>query len=159
MVFARLPNRYCRQFDSCQCWHGHRYRYHPLRRHKNRMNTWHRVAPSSKNLPNQNRIQISQFPHHFTNHFYTITAHYGYKETPNMRKLCQLINDKGLYLDIMNTSFFLSYPNISPYTAHRHFGVIRLRLFIWLNKNRTHLVDYLKIPDQQVIEIRSQLSL
>lgn len=90
-------------------------------------------------------------------HFYSVTAYYGYKETPNMRRLCHLIHSNGLALTLMETSFFLSHANISPNRSPQ-LGYLRMRLFMWLHKNSTRPVEYFKIPDERVFEIGSQIN-
>lgn len=103
------------------------------------------------------RLSITKLNPRFTR----IVAHYGFKETPRIRKIMSAARQHDIELELMNTSFFLSRDSlrITSVTPEGHMHRIRTRFFRWLYKNSTPITDYYRIPGNRVVEMGSQLDL
>ncbi|KLT72038.1 hypothetical protein PL75_10405 [Neisseria arctica] len=108
-------------------------------------------------VPETERISIEKLNTRFTR----IIAHYGFQETPRVNQIIRLAPKKGITLEIMETSFFLSRDSIrtSSHTPPKGMGRLRTRFFKWLYKNSTPPTDYYRIPSNRVVEMGSQVTL
>jgi KUP system potassium uptake protein len=90
--------------------------------------------------------------------FKALTLTYGFMETPNVGRGLALARTKGLKLDIMRTSFFLSRRTL---LAQRGHGLGRLQdlLFVFLARNAVRAADYFRIPPSRVVELGAQVTL
>lgn len=103
------------------------------------------------------RISMKPLDQHFTR----VIAYYGFQETPNIDQIMTLMAQKGMALELMDTSFFLSHDSITvrPKTEPRHMGRMRTRLFKWLYKNSTPVTDYYHIPTNRTVVLGVKVSL
>lgn len=103
----------------------------------------------------QERINIVSLSPRFTQ----ISVYYGYKETPDIRTVLRLANDKGLAFEMMDTSFFLSHANIANTMRYKKIGKVRGSIFTWLNRNSARTTDFFKIPANRVVELGVQIEI
>ena len=108
-------------------------------------------------VANEERLKIEPLGGSFTR----ITAFYGFQETPRIRRIMDLVAQKGIELEMADTSFFLSSDSIRINEITPPGGVNRLRArwFKWLYKNSTPATDFYRIPDNRVVELGSQRNL
>ena len=108
-------------------------------------------------VANEERLKIEPLGGSFTR----ITAFYGFQETPRIRSIMDLVAQKGIELEMADTSFFLSSDSIRINEITPPGGVNRLRArwFKWLYKNSTPATDFYRIPDNRAVELGSQRNL
>ncbi len=89
--------------------------------------------------------------------FTAMTLRAGFMETPNVAQAITLARDKGLILDPMRTSFFLSRRTLIP---ERDTGLRRVQdlLFVFLMRNATRAADFFQIPPGRVVELGAQVT-
>ena len=108
-------------------------------------------------VANEERLKIEPLGGSFTR----ITAFYGFKETPRIRRIMDLVAQKDIELEMADTSFFLSRDSIriNEITPPGGMNRLRARWFKWLYKNSTPATDFYRIPDNRAVELGSQRNL
>ena len=108
-------------------------------------------------VANEDRLKIEPLGGSFT----CITAFYGFKETPRIRRIMDLVAQKDIELEMADTSFFLSRDSIriNEITPPGGMNRLRARWFKWLYKNSTPATDFYRIPDNRAVELGSQRNL
>lgn len=93
--------------------------------------------------------------------FVAVRADYGFKETPRIGPILKLMAKKGVHLDMMNTSFFMSRDSIdiAEHTPAGHMARWRTRYFKWLHRNSMPVTDYYRIPNNRSVEMGSRIRL
>lgn len=111
-------------------------------------------ATARPRVPEAERVTIRDLGHGFR----AMTLAYGFMESPDVTHALGLARDKGLKLDIMRTSFFLSRRTI---LARRGRGLGRLQdlLFIVMSRNAVRAADYFQIPPSRVVELGAQVAI
>jgi KUP system potassium uptake protein len=90
--------------------------------------------------------------------FYRMTAVYGYMESPRAPEVMELARRKGLDLDPMTTTFFLSRETIiASHLPGMAFW--RKRLFVVMARNAVRFTDFFRIPINRVVELGMQIRL
>ncbi len=90
---------------------------------------------------------------------HVVRAVYGFKETPDMGTIIQLIEKTfGMKFDLMNTSFFLSRDTIVP-SAIPGMALWRERLFCWMYQNAGRQSDFFKIPANRLVELGAKVEI
>jgi KUP system potassium uptake protein len=93
-------------------------------------------------------------------HFWRLTAHYGFMERPDIPRLLQEAHDeKGCAIQLDDLIFYVGHENI----VHRERGaalpVWQEALFAAMVRNASHVTDYFRLPSKQVVEIGRQISI
>lgn len=90
---------------------------------------------------------------------HVVRAVYGFKETPDMGTIIDLIEKTfGMQFDLMNTSFFLSRDTIVP-AAIPGMALWRERLFCWMYQNAGRQSDFFKIPANRLVELGAKVEI
>lgn len=90
---------------------------------------------------------------------HVVRAVYGFKETPDMGTIIQLIEKTfGMKFDLMNTSFFLSRDTIIP-SAIPGMAIWRERLFCWMYQNAARQSDFFRIPANRLVELGAKVEI
>ena len=90
---------------------------------------------------------------------FIVRAIYGFKETPDMGTILNLIEAKfDMKFDMMDTSFFLSRDTIVQ-SAIPGMAIWRERLFRWMYKNAGRQSDFFKIPTNRIVELGSKVEI
>ncbi len=105
-------------------------------------------------VPRMERIEIKPMDGLFTR----VVANYGFMETPNVPKILELCQRKGLLIDAGGTSFFLSRRSLRA-AAKNGMPKWQKRLFIWLASVAEDATSYFQIPRDRVIEIGTQVAI
>ena len=105
-------------------------------------------------VPNLEKFQIEKFE----KGFYSIVAHYGFMEEPQLERVLALADDQGLELDLEKISFYIGRENLvtggkSPISRWR------AALFIFMSRNETDATSFFRLPEDQVIEIGVRLAI
>jgi KUP system potassium uptake protein len=92
------------------------------------------------------------------NGFYRIVARYGFMQSPGVPEVLQAAAARGLDLDLMTTTFFLSRETLVP-GPRRGLQAWRDHLFAFLSQNASRPTDFFRIPPNRVVEMGMQLRL
>jgi KUP system potassium uptake protein len=105
-------------------------------------------------VPRQERVDIEPMDGTFTR----VVAHYGFMETPNIPKILEHCRRKGLSIDLLETSFFLSRRSLRA-GAKSVLPNWQKRLYIWLAGTSEDATSYFQIPRDRVIEVGTQIAI
>jgi KUP system potassium uptake protein len=87
-----------------------------------------------------------------------IVVHYGFKNDPDVPKALQLIKGHGCELEAMTTSYFLSRDTVVP-TFVNGMAPWREKLFAQMHHNAGAAADFLKLPNNSVVELGSKIEI
>ncbi|HYO15975.1 MAG TPA: potassium transporter Kup [Thermoanaerobaculia bacterium] len=90
--------------------------------------------------------------------FYRVIAHYGFMENPRVPDVLERLREKGLQLDIMSTTFFLSRETLIP-SRRPGMALWRESLFSVMSRNAQRPTDFFRIPVNRVVELGMQVKL
>lgn len=88
--------------------------------------------------------------------FFSVTAHYGYKETPDIEQALYSCSLNDLYCQAEETIFFMSSERLKLKHSNL-FHDIKAKIFILLSKNALRTSEKLKIPEDKLVELGTQL--
>ncbi len=100
------------------------------------------------------RLQIESLGHHC----WQVVIHYGFKNDPDLPKALMNINARGWELDPMSTSYFLSRDTVIP-TIGGGMAPWREKLFSQMHHNASGAADFLKLPNNSVVELGSKIEI
>ena len=89
---------------------------------------------------------------------YQVVVRYGFMEDPDTMHVLKLLGQRGLRLEIEETTFFLGKTTIAR-AQHRGLFTWRREVFRWMQRNAPSAVEYFKLPPDRVIELGTQLRL
>jgi KUP system potassium uptake protein len=87
-----------------------------------------------------------------------LTAHFGFREDPDIRTILRLAARKGVELELESTSFFTSKPTVVSVSPRGLFGW-RRSLFGWMLQNSVSVARYFDLPPNRIIELGSQVGI
>jgi KUP system potassium uptake protein len=87
-----------------------------------------------------------------------VVIHYGFKNDPDVPKALQLIKGRGCELEAMTTSYFLSRDTVVP-TFGDGMAPWREKLFAQMHHNAGAAADFLKLPNNAVVELGSKIEI
>jgi len=87
-----------------------------------------------------------------------VIVHYGFKDDPDLPVALELLKDNGVELDPMATSYFLSRDIVIP-TAGAGMSLWREKLFSQMHRNASSAADFLKLPNNAVVELGSKIAI
>ncbi len=88
---------------------------------------------------------------------YRLRASYGFMDRPDAIAALEAARAKGLDLDLMETSFFLSREKIIPAAGAGGMTLWRERLFAAMARNAGNISDYFNIPSNRVVELGTRI--
>ena len=100
------------------------------------------------------RLEIESLGHDC----WQVVIHYGFKNDPNVPKALQRIKGRGCELDAMTTSYFLSRDTVVP-TIGSGMSHWREKLFAQMHHNASGAADFLKLPNNSVVELGSKIEI
>jgi len=100
------------------------------------------------------RLEIEPMGHHC----WQVIVNYGFKNDPDLPKALQQIKARGCELEAMSTSYFLSRDVIVP-TIGGGMAVWREKLFAQMHHNASGAADFLKLPNNSVVELGSKIEI
>jgi KUP system potassium uptake protein len=103
-------------------------------------------------IPPQKKMKISKIAKNIDE----ITVHYGFREIPNLHTILDKLVEKGIKMDLNNTSFILNkiIPVASSLPSLKGW---QEKLFIFLMHNALSVTDFYKIPHHRVLELGIRL--
>jgi KUP system potassium uptake protein len=84
-------------------------------------------------------------------------ARFGFTDQPDAIEALQAARAKGLDLNLMETSFFLSRERIIPAAGAGGMALWRERLFAAMARNAGNIADYFNIPPNRVVELGTRV--
>ena len=100
------------------------------------------------------RIEIESLGHHC----WQVLVHYGFKNDPDLPKALQMIRGRGCDLEPMTTSYFLSRDTVVP-TIGSGMAQWREKLFAQMHRNAGAAADFLRLPNNAVVELGSKIEI
>jgi KUP system potassium uptake protein len=100
------------------------------------------------------RLAIESLGHHC----WQVVIHYGFKNDPDVPKALQQMRARGCELEVMTTSYFLSRDVVVP-TIGGGMAQWREKLFAQMHHNASGAADFLKLPNNAVVELGSKIEI
>ncbi len=90
---------------------------------------------------------------------YLVRAIYGFKETPDVLSILDLISQQfDIQCELMETSFFLARDTVVP-SAMPGMAIWREKLFAWMFQNSAKPADFFQIPTNRVVELGAKIEI
>ncbi len=105
-------------------------------------------------VPVEERVQVEDLG----KGFYRVIAHYGFLQNPGVPDVVEQAKLKGLDLNIMSTTFFLSRETLIP-SKTPGMAIWREWLFALMVRNALRPTDFFRIPPNRVVEMGMQVRL
>ncbi len=102
----------------------------------------------------EQRIEIESLGHQC----WQVMIHYGFKDDPDVPKALQALAAHGCHIEEMSTSYFLSRDTVIP-TIGGGMSPWREKLFAQMHRNASGAADFLKLPNNAVVELGSKIEI
>jgi KUP system potassium uptake protein len=89
---------------------------------------------------------------------WAVTVHFGFKNEPDVPEALQLLAGRGIPLDPMQTSYFLSRDIVMPHIGGG-MALWRERLFASMHRNASAAADFLHLPANRVVELGAKVQI
>ena len=90
--------------------------------------------------------------------FVQVIARVGYQEDVDIEAILKSCEMRGLHVEPMLTSYFLSRENVIP-TNLPGMALWREYLFVWMYRNGARASDFFRIPANRVVELGTQVEI
>jgi KUP system potassium uptake protein len=87
-----------------------------------------------------------------------VALHFGFKNDPDVPEALQLLQGRGVPLDEMDTSYFLSRDSVIP-TMGDGMALWREKLFAGMHRNAAAAADFLNLPANRIVELGSKVEI
>jgi len=87
-----------------------------------------------------------------------VLLHFGFKNDPDVPEALKLLEDRGIPLPDMDTSYFLSRDIVIP-TLGAGMPMWREKLFAGMHRNASRVADFLNLPTNRVVELGSKVEI
>jgi KUP system potassium uptake protein len=87
-----------------------------------------------------------------------VTLHFGFKNDPDVPEALALLEGRGVQLDEMETSYFLSRDIVIP-TLGAGMAMWREKLFAGMHRNAAAAADFLNLPTNRVVELGAKVEI
>ncbi len=87
-----------------------------------------------------------------------LVLHFGFKNDPDVPEALQLLQGRGVPLDEMETSYFLSRDIVMP-TIGKGMMLWREKLFASMHRNAAAAADFLNLPANRIVELGSKVEI
>lgn len=114
------------------------------------------VTKEEPYVPEEQRMKIRKFG--VNREFYRVKFYYGFQQDPDVRKDLELCRQGGIHLDFAQTSFFIGSEKIT-FKKQNPLPEWRRILFLFLFRNASSPIGFLKIPAERVIELGTRINL
>ncbi len=92
------------------------------------------------------------------NDCWQVTVHFGFKNEPDVPEALKLLEARGVHLDDMETSYFLSRDIVIP-TIGSGMALWREKLFASMHRNAAAAADFLHLPTNRIVELGSKVEI
>ena len=87
-----------------------------------------------------------------------IVLHFGFKNDPDVPEALKLLEDRGIPLPEMDTSYFLSRDIVIP-TFGAGMAMWREKLFASMHRNAAAAADFLNLPSNRIVELGAKVEI
>jgi KUP system potassium uptake protein len=87
-----------------------------------------------------------------------VTLHFGFKNDPDVPEALKLLEGRGVNLDDMETSYFLSRDTVVPILGEG-MSIWREKLFASMHRNAAAAADFLNLPTNRIVELGSKVEI
>ena len=87
-----------------------------------------------------------------------VSLHFGFKNEPDVPEALKLIEGRGIHVDEMETSYFLSRDTVTP-TFGGGMALWREKLFASMHRNASAAADFLNLPTNRIVELGSKVEI
>jgi KUP system potassium uptake protein len=87
-----------------------------------------------------------------------VTLHFGFKNDPDVPEALTLLKGRGVALDDMETSYFLSRDTVIP-TFGGGMAMWREKLFASMHRNASAAADFLNLPTNRIVELGTKVEI
>lgn len=105
-------------------------------------------------IPFSKRCEIESLGHCC----WQVTLNFGFKNEPDVPEALALLRGRGVQLDDMETSYFLSRDIVIP-TIGKGMAIWREKLFCSMHRNAAAAADFLNLPTNRVVELGSKVEI
>ena len=92
------------------------------------------------------------------NDCWAVGLHFGFKNEPDVPDALKMLESRGVHLDEMETSYFLSRDIIIP-TVGEGMALWREKLFASMYRNAAAAADFLHLPTNRIVELGSKVEI
>jgi KUP system potassium uptake protein len=100
------------------------------------------------------RVQMEPLGHDC----WQVMLHFGFKNDPDVPEALKLLEGRGVPLDAMDTSYFLSRDIVIP-TFGDGMAMWREKLFATMHRNAAAAADFLNLPANRIVELGSKVEI
>jgi KUP system potassium uptake protein len=100
------------------------------------------------------RVEIESLGHSC----WQVILHYGFKNDPDVPRALEQIRGRGCEIERMKTSYFLSRDTVIP-TIGSGMAPWREKLFAQMHHNASAAADFLRLPNNSVVELGSKIEI
>jgi KUP system potassium uptake protein len=100
------------------------------------------------------RVQVNNLG----NDCWAVSLHFGFKNEPDVPEALKLLEQRGVHLDEMDTSYFLSRDIVIP-TIGSGMALWREKLFASMHRNAAAAADFLHLPTNRIVELGSKVEI
>jgi len=87
-----------------------------------------------------------------------VTLHFGFKNDPDVPEALKLLQGRGILLEDMETSYFLSRDTVIP-TFGGGMAMWREKLFASMHRNAANAADFLNLPTNRLVELGTKVEI
>ncbi|MBT9504355.1 MAG: potassium transporter Kup [Burkholderiaceae bacterium] len=87
-----------------------------------------------------------------------VMLHFGFKDEPDVPQALKLLEKRGVLLEEMETSYFLSRDIVIP-TMGSGMAMWREQLFASMHRNASGVADFLNLPTNRIVELGSKVEI
>ncbi len=87
-----------------------------------------------------------------------VTLHFGFKNEPDVPEALKLLQARGVELEPMDTSYFLSRDTVVP-TFGGGMAMWREKLFASMHRNAAAAADFLRLPTNRIVELGTKVEI
>jgi KUP system potassium uptake protein len=87
-----------------------------------------------------------------------VILNFGFKNDPDLPEALRMLEGRGVPMDDMDTSYFLSRATIIP-TFGGGMALWREKLFAGMHHNATDLADFLNVPSNRIVELGAKVEI
>ena len=92
------------------------------------------------------------------NDCWAVALNFGFKNEPDVPEALKLLEARGVQLDEMETSYFLSRDIVIP-TVGAGMALWREKLFASMHRNAAAAADFLHLPTNRIVELGSKVEI
>ena len=100
------------------------------------------------------RVEVESLGHDC----WQVVLHFGFKNEPDVPEALKLVQGRGINLDDMQTSYFLSRDQVIP-TLRGGMALWREKLFASMHRNAGAAADFLSLPTNRIVELGSKVEI